>query len=122
MSYGAQLVAQLYRFGYEADVKIRSTTGTNEFGNTTDEYILDRTVIAFRTYPNRNTSVENNEGDRSQDRPVFLVPKGPDQPTPPEPEDVLNFEGQDYEVKAHTHYDTHVEFFGEPLIHNEAGE
>lgn len=122
MTYGPQLVAQIHRFGLTADVKVRNETGTNEFGNMTDEYVTDRTVTAFRTYPNRNTAVENESGDRMQDRPVFLVPKGPDQADPPDEEDVLNYAGQDYEVKAHTSYDTHVEFFGEPLIHDESGE
>lgn len=122
MTYGPQLVAQLHRFGQFADVKVRNETGQNDFGNVTDEYVFDREVIAFRTYPNRNTQVESRIGDRGQDRPVFLVPKGPDQPDPPAEEDVLNYEGQDYEVKSHTPYDTHVEFFGEPLIHDESGE
>lgn len=122
MTYGPQIVAQLHRFGQTAEVKVRNSTGKNEFGNPTDEYVYDRDVIAFRTYPNRNTSVESNFGDRAQDRAVFLVPIGENQPEPPSPEDVLNFDGQDYEVKAHTEYKTHVEFLGAPIIHNEQGE
>jgi hypothetical protein len=28
------------------------------------------------------------------------------------------YDGQQYEVKAHTEYDTHVEFFGKQVIHD----
>jgi hypothetical protein len=122
MTYHRQVVAQIHRLGRKAEVKIRSETGQNEFGNMTDEYVPDRYVIAFQTYPNRNTQVESNVGNRGQDRPVFLVPNTDDQPDPPAEEDVLVYNGQDYEVKSHTRYDTHVEFFGEPIIHDEAGE
>jgi len=123
MTYGSkQVVAQIHRMGRKAEVKVRSETGQNEFGNMTDEYVPDRYVLAFKTYPNRNTEVKSNAGDRMRDRPVFLVPIGDDQPDPPAEEDVLVYGGQEYEVKSHTPYDTHVEFFGEPIIHNEAGE
>lgn len=122
MTYGPQIVAHIHRLGQKAEVKVRSETGQNEFGNMTDEYLPDRYVIAFKSYPNRNTQIESRIGDRGQDRPVFMVPKGDDQAAPPEEEDVIVFDGQEYEVKSHTPYDTHVEFFGEPLIHDEAGE
>lgn len=120
MTYGfSTIVAQIGRLGREAEVLIRGETGQNEFGNVTDDYTLDRTVLAYKTYPNRNTQVENSVGDRSQDRPVFIVPKGRDQPKPPEEEDLIRFDGVDYEVKSHTEYDTHVEFFGGKLIHDD---
>lgn len=121
MTYGPQFIAQLHRLGKVAEVKVRTETGQNAFGNMTDDYVADREVITVRTYPNRNTEVQNSAGDRQRDNPVFIVPKGDDQPAPPDPQDVLNYDGQDYEVKAHTEYDTHVEFFGEPLIHDESG-
>jgi hypothetical protein len=108
--------------GREAIVKSRSETGQNEFGNTTDTYTEDRKVIAFQTYPNRNTQIESNVGDRNRDRPVFIVPNTEDQPDPPSPEDHILYADQEYEVKAHTRYDTHVEFFAEPIIHDENGE
>lgn len=113
------MIAQIHRLGQDATVKVRNETGQNEFGNPTDEYVADRTVLAARTYPNRNTSVESNIGDRARDKPVFMVPAGDDVPDPPDPEDVLTYDGQDYEVKAHTPYNSHVEFFGEPLIHDD---
>lgn len=118
MTYGATgISAQISRRGGEGDVLVYTKTGTNDFGNTVSEYIFDRTVLVAKTYPNRNTQVESNIGDLGQDRPVFMVPIGPELPEPPEEEDHLSFDGQEYEVKSHTPYDTHVEFFGEPVIH-----
>lgn len=115
------VVAQIHRHGRTAEVLDRQETGRNEFGNTTDEYVVDREVIAFRTYPNRNTESQSSAGDRQQDRPVFLVPVDEDHPEPPAAEDHIVFDGQEYEVKAHTPYDTHVEFLGAPVIHPEDG-
>lgn len=122
MTYGPNVAAHLFRLGREATVKPRTVDGTNEFGNVTDDYNTEtsRKVIAYRTYPNRNTQVNDNTGSRDQDRPVFLVPSTEDQPDPPDPEDVLIYDGTKYEVKSHTPYETHVEFFGAPIIHNES--
>jgi hypothetical protein len=111
------LAAQIYRMGQAADVKTETQTGSNEFGNAEFSYTTDRTVHALRTYPNRNTSLESSVGDRTQDEPVFIVAKGPNVPTPPQPEERIVYDSQAYEVKAHTEYNTHVEFFGEPIIH-----
>lgn len=113
------LVAQIARMGEECDVKVRVEGNENAFGNVTDSHVQDRTVIAARTYPNRNTEIESTVGDRMRDRPVFMVPKGPNQPQPPQPEDRLVYEGTEYSVKAHTPYETHVEFLGEPVIHED---
>lgn len=112
-----RVTAQLSRFGKEAQVLEKSKTGENEFGNSEFSYTTVRTVLAVRTYPNRNTEVESNVGDRGQDRPVFVVSNAAEDPEPPEFESRISFEGQVYEVGAHTTYDTHVEFFGEPVIH-----
>jgi len=123
MTYGSkQVAAQIHRLGEEAKVLIRSETGQNDFGNMTDEYIPDRDVLAYKTYPNRNTQVESNAGDRTQDRPVFLVPIGENQPEPPVEEDHIFYDGEEYEVRSHTPYDTHVEFFGKLVIHDEDGQ
>lgn len=112
-----RVVGQIARMGERAEVKTRSETGQNEFGNVQHEWTIDRTVPAFRTYPNRNTQVESGIGERDQDRPVFLVPIRPDLPAVPEEGDRLVYGDTEYEVKSHTPYDTHVEFFGEPIIH-----
>lgn len=116
------LVAQLARLGQECDVKVRVEGQENAFGNATDSHVQDRKVIAARTYPNRNTEVESTIGDRMRDRPVFMVPDEEGQPDPPEPEDHLVYDDTEYEVKAHTPYETHVEFLGEPVIHDDENE
>jgi hypothetical protein len=121
MTYFRQIVAQINRFGREVEVHTRSETGQNDFGNVQDDHIYDRDVIAFQTYPNRNTQIQTGSGDRDRDNPVFLVPNTDDQVAPPEPDDVIIYDDQKYEVKSHTRYDTHVEFFGDPVIHDESG-
>jgi hypothetical protein len=120
MTYDSNsFVSTLFRLGTIAGVKSPTTDGFNEFGNTTNTFPddFDREVIAFRTYPNRNTQVEANIGDLDQDRPVFMVPNGESQPEVPAEGDHIFYEGNEYEVKSHTPYDTHVEFFGDPVIH-----
>jgi hypothetical protein len=114
--------AQLFRQGGEAEVKVRVEGNTNDFGNPTDSYVSDRTVIAARTYPNRNTEINSDAGDRHKDRPVFMVPTGPDQNAPPAEEDHLVYDGQEYEVGSHTDWGSHIEFFGSPVLHDEAGK
>jgi hypothetical protein len=118
MTYGgAGMAAQIFRRGGEADVLTKSTSGTNDFGNTDHSYDLDRTVLAAKTYPNRNEDIESAAGDRQEDNPVFMIPIGDDQPAPPDEGDHLIYDGQEYEVGSYTPYDTHVEFFAEPVIH-----
>lgn len=117
-----RFAALIGRIGREAEVLTRGETGRNKFGNMTDQFTPDRTVLAYKTYPNRNTQIETRMGDRGQNNPVFIVPIGGSQPDPPAEEDAIRYAGTDYEVKAHTEYDTHVEFFGEEIIHDDSGE
>jgi hypothetical protein len=112
-----QMAAQIARFGQMAQVKVPTETGQNSFGNTENSYADDRKVLAMRTYPNRNTESESNVGERAQDRALFLVPATASDTEPPQYEDRIVFEGTEYEVGAHTTYSSHVEFFGEPIIH-----
>lgn len=114
--YGRNLAVQIHSLGGEAEVLTRSETGTNEFGNPTDEYTPQRTILAMKTYPNRNTEVESSSGDRHRDRPVLISPDVSSQPEPPGEEDRVSFDGTLYEVKALTEYDTHVEYFCEVVI------
>lgn len=114
--YGGISPVQVYRSGQKAEVQKRVVASDNDFGNPETEYYPDRAVIAARTYPNRNTEVQNSAGDYHQDEAVFIVPIGPEQNEPPQEEDILVYDGQQYEVKAHTEYDTHVEFFGKQVI------
>jgi hypothetical protein len=109
MTYRRQFAAKLHRLGQVVSVLKRVESSDNELGNTTFTFTNDRDVIAFRTYPNRNTEIEGNKGDRERDAPVFCFPTGPDQPEPPAFEDRLQYNGQTYEMGARTVYDTHVE-------------
>jgi hypothetical protein len=120
VSYFRSLAAKIYRLGREADVFVRTETGEDRFGNPTDDFTKDRTVLAARTYPNRNSDVTDSSGTRHEDEPVFMVPKGPDQPPVPGEGDRIKYDGVTYEVGSHTPYDTHIEFFGQ-VIHNDEG-
>jgi len=113
MTYQRRIVAQVARLGQEVTVRVERETGTDDFGNPERGYADDRTLHALRTYPNRNTEVNTNRGDRHRDRPVFVIPKSDDYPAVPEAEDRLVYDGQTYEMQAPTHYETHVEYFGQ---------
>lgn len=118
MSYRTSLTTDIARLGLEADVLVETETGRDDFNNKETDYVFDRTVLAAKTYPNRNTEVEKQTGERMRDNPVFLVPIGPNNPDPPDPGDHLVYDGTEFEVKAHTEYQTHIEFFGDHIIHD----
>ena len=62
MSYNtSRVVAQIDRAGREATVLERTSTGTNEFGNTSESHERSRKVLAFKTYPTRNAKPETTE-------------------------------------------------------------
>jgi len=111
--YGRKLAAHIYKLGGMGEVWVHNTSSENNFGNNIDDYSFDREVIAARSYPNRNTEVASRVGDRHRDRPIFVVPKAEDQPDPPGKEDHFVYSEERYGVKAHTEYQTHVEFFGQ---------
>lgn len=113
-----RIVSRIYRHGQECEIHTLSKSGTNEWGNIEHENAYDRDVIAFRTYPNRNTQIQSDIGERNQDQPVFVVPVSDDQPDPPDESDHIIYDGTEYEVKALTTYDTHVEFFGDVVIND----
>jgi len=117
MNIGPDVTTQLHRLGNEATVLVPTEAGENAFGNPQNDYAEDRTVYAVRTYPNRNTTIESASGDMTTDRPVFLFPKSESEPDPPQPEDHLRYNGRVYEMQSPTHYETHVEFFGEYVRH-----
>lgn len=115
--YGRSFVAQLSRIGREITILEQSQTGTNDFGNPTEEWTATRTCIAARSYPNRNTEVEADIGDRHRNNPIFFSPNTDDQPDPPQEGDIIEYRGTKYEVQGHTEYDTHVEYFGKIVRH-----
>jgi hypothetical protein len=112
MTVSRSVVPLIWRLGREATVLEKTAGAENELGNTTHTYperATDPTVLAFKTYPNRNTEIEGRQGDRARDNPIFLIPRGPEQPDPPDFEDRLLYDGETYELGAFTEYDTHVE-------------
>lgn len=110
-----RVIAQIDRMGDTCEVLKQTQTGTDDFNNPQYEYTPERTVTAFRTYPNRNTEVKNSRGDYHRDNPVFIFPKGEHRNDPPGVEDRIRYKGRLYEMQAPTHYDSHVEYFGQKV-------
>jgi len=118
-----RVVAQIERLGHEATLYSRVSDGKNGFNNTEwefdadpDDTGTDQTVLCFRTYPNRNTEIQQNSGDRNRDSPVLMFPpddyakvSDSDRIGYPEPDDTETV----YELQAPTRYETHVEIYGE---------
>lgn len=113
----------LNRLGREVVILDRSVDGTDGWNNPEDSYSdSGETVQCVRTYPNRNTEVNNSAGDWHRDRALFLFP-AEDAPAadariqyPEDGETVTqNSETTLYEMQAPTPYDTHVEMFGEKV-------
>ncbi|WP_372611625.1 hypothetical protein [Halomonas sp.] len=110
------VVAQVERFGELATLYSRTSDGSDEFNNTEWTFDSDQTVLCFRTYPNRNTEVQQNAGDRNRDSPVFLFPL--DEYEAVSDSDRIGYPDQNgnetlYELQAPTRYATHVEIYGE---------
>ncbi|UBF22272.1 SPP1 gp16-like head completion protein [Halorubrum virus HRTV-11] len=122
-----QVTAQIDRLGDDATLYKRQNAGRDAFNNTewgfseaTDAEGNTVRVLCFRTYDNRNTEVQGNEGDRHRDAPLFLFPL--DEWAEVEPDDRIGYPeptgGETvYELQAPTRYDTHVEIFGEAVNH-----
>ena len=117
MNLPPDVSAQLRRLGEEVTVLEPTQTSRNDFGNPERTYESSRTTYAVRTYPNRNTTVEESAGDLARDKPVFVFPKGNDDPEPPQAEDHIVYNGEEYELQAPTHYETHMEIFGQLVRH-----
>lgn len=116
------IAAKIEQLGREAEIHIRKESGQNEFGNVTDKRVLDRTIQAFRTYPNRNTQVQSVKGTRNRDNPVFLMVNTDNPPAPPESGDYLVYDGTTYKMLSPTPYETHIEIFGDPVIHDDTNQ
>lgn len=117
-----RLQTQVKRLGQRATVKVHAKTGEDAFGNPGDEYTIDREVWAMRTYPDRNREIKGGAGDRQEDDPVFIVPRpNPEDPrdetpVPPDDEDRLVYDGNEYALQAPTWYATHVEYRAQRVI------
>lgn len=108
--------SKIERIGKPIRVLVRGETSENEFGNPEYGYTEEWETYAIRTYPNRNTEQQGSAGETVTDQPVFLIPKGHELPDLPAEGDHIRYpsnDGQEYELEAPTHYDHHVEFFGQ---------
>ena len=124
VTYSRRINGYIERFGREATLYTRASSGRNSFNNVEwtfssdpDGDGTDQTVLCFRTYPNRNTEVQHNSGDRHRDNPVFILPldEAPDSDARigyPEPDGSETL----YELQAPTKYETHIEIFGEVVV------
>lgn len=116
---GQQVRAQLLRLSQEVPVFKSEVGGSNSFGNPDTTYEKSHSVMALRSYANRNTRAETRSGDRGRDNPVFFVPVGDNFPDAPESGDRLKYDGTLYEVNAITRYETHVEFMATEVVNDE---
>ncbi len=106
-----QVRSTIHRLGNEVTIKTRSTSGSNSFNNPQSTWSESHTTQCVRTYPNRNTQFENRGGSYNEDRALFIFERG----EAPESGSRIVYDGQEYEVKSPTPYDTHVAIFGEPV-------
>ena len=98
----------IHRAGKEADVLERQTTGTDEFNNPQSDWTQTGTVQCVRTYPNRNTQIDERGGSYERDHPVFIFPPDDEPPS----DGRIRYNGQIYELESPTVYDSHVAIFG----------
>lgn len=106
----------LSRLGREVPVWIESNSGSEDkFGQEEKAWSQDSTVLAVRTYINKNTTSNSGGGQRHRDRPIFRFPS-----TDAPPADArIKFDGTWYELDATTDYGTHVSAPGSKIIDND---
>lgn len=105
------VTAAIHRLGKKATIYTRETAGSDEFNNPDAQWVESGTVTCVRTYPNRNTEVENPGGPRDRDRPVFIFRTGEH----PESGTRIEYNGVLYELESPTIYDSHVAIFGQKV-------
>ncbi|AGM10763.1 hypothetical protein M192_gp116 [Halorubrum tailed phage 8] len=103
------------RLGKEIDVLIEAKVGSDEFNNPEYQWIQSHTTRCVRTYPNRNTELNNRGGPRKQDHPVFLFGRD----DAPDSNARIRYDGTLYELESPTVYDTHVAIFGKLVTETE---
>lgn len=101
----------LDRLGKEVEILTERKTGTDGFNNPQYEWHSSNTTRCVRTYPNRNTELNNRGGPRKRDHPVFLFPRG----EAPGSNSRVRYDGTLYELESPTEYDTHVAIFGKKV-------
>lgn len=106
-----RITTTIYRLGQEVVVKTRTQSGSDEFNNPISSWSEDYTTHCVRTYPNRNSQFERGGGPYNEDRALFIFEHG----NAPESGSRIVYDGQEYELKSPTPYETHVAVFGEPV-------
>jgi hypothetical protein len=85
--------------------------GTDGFGNAESSWSEVGSTVARRSYPNRNTTVQEQAGSLDRNRPVFFFPAG----NAPLSGERIKFRGDYYEVEAPTAYETHVSMMADEI-------
>jgi hypothetical protein len=97
------------RLGKDVDVLTEARVGVDDFNNPQYDWVQTDTTRCVRTYPNRNTELNNRGGPRKRDHPVFLFPRT----EAPSSNARIRYDGVLYELESPTIYDTHVAIFGQ---------
>lgn len=113
MGLSRSINVQFRRLGQQATYYAKSQNGRDEHNNPEWDYVQDGTVTTVRSYPNRNEQHDDSSGPYEDDQPVFFFPAGEAPPSDAR----LDYEEPDgtvttYEMRAPTHYDTHVTMYG----------
>jgi hypothetical protein len=104
-----QVRRSIHRLGKVVTILERAETGSNEFNNPESDYSdQGETSQCIRTYPNRNTQLDNQGGSYERDRPLFIFSNGEEPPSDAR----IIYNGITYEMQSPTFYDTHVAIFG----------
>jgi len=109
------LSTALSRLGREVPVYVESNTGSEDaFGQSEMAWSAygDGTVLAARSYQNRNTTMNSSDGQRHRDRPVFFFPVDDAPPADAR----IKYEGSWYELDAVTRHSTHAVAPGSSVI------
>jgi hypothetical protein len=95
----------LSRLGRQVPVYEESDSGTDDsFGQSELTWSQTGTVLAARSYQNRNTTQNNSGGQLHRDRPMFFFPAGGAPPADAR----IKYDGNWYELDAPTPHDTHA--------------
>jgi len=93
------------RHGRRVELWRRTDGAADEFGVPSDSWASLGTLLATRSYPNRNTTADERVGAYARDKPVFLfVPSADIQSG-----DRIGYEDKFYELQSPSPYHTHIE-------------
>jgi hypothetical protein len=95
------------RNGIEVEVWRRIPTADDPFGNETETWVTNHSVITTRSYPNRNTTEEESVGDMDRDRPIFFFAPDADVVAG----DRIRYNDNYYELESPTKYHTHTSMY-----------